>query len=58
MEGVIFMTINEETRLAILFYSSQGLPVKIIANQLQVDEKTVFNIIFRNEIKRIFKQES
>ena len=52
------MNINEETRLAILFYSSQGLPVKIIANQLQIDEKTVFNIIFRNEIKRIFKQES
>ena len=52
------MDINEETRIAILYYASMGLPVNTIAKQLNVQERIVFNIIFRNEIKRIFKNES
>ena len=52
------MGIDKETREKILSCSSMGYSVKAIANTFGIDEKIVFNIISRNEIKRIFKQES
>lgn len=52
------MGIDKETREKILYYSSMGYSVRVIANAFGIDEKIVFDIISRNEIKRIFKQES
>lgn len=46
---------EEEIELAVLYYSAQGFPVKMIANQLQLDEHLVWQIIFSNEIKWMLK---
>lgn len=52
------MNIKEETRDAILYYKTLGYTPKIIAKQLHLDEKLIFNIMMRSEIKRIFKTEA